>query len=928
MLKEYDKKRDFSRTNEPPPRAPDRGRGGLRFVVQKHAARRLHYDFRLELDGALKSWAVPKGPSVDPREKRLAVMVEDHPLEYASFEGVISDGNYGAGQVIVWDTGVYSPDSDGRLSFDDRSEAEDRMRRDLDGGKLSFTLRGHKLQGSWTLVRTSRSPKDWLLIKHRDAQAGSERDVLEDDRSVHSGLTLGDLRSGRLPDQGARGPAAILPDAVLPEVILEEVRKLGKAGPFPKRPKPMLARLADRAFSHPDWLFEPKLDGYRVLALVSDGKVTLLSRNGLDLTAHFPEVAYQLQGQGQLQGRPQGDLVLDGEVVALDQDGRPDFGLLQQTAGFEKGGLRGRGGPARTVYYPFDLLYLDGVDLRQVPLARRKLALAGVLVTGDHVRAVEYVEGDGEAFFQAAVQLGLEGMVAKRRDSTYQAGARSPAWLKVKAVREQELVVGGYTPGSGARESSFGALLLGYYEGKELRYAGRVGSGFDRSTLEDLKSRLVALKTARRPFSADPELEDRELTWVRPNLVARVKFAQWTDDGRLRAPVFLGLRPDLEPRKVSRQPEAVASPAGVALPSAPADSPLNSNVAQVLDQLSGARDKLVLEVEGHRISLTNLDKPLWPSGDARPSITKGEFIKYYVRMAPYLLPHLRHRPLTFTRYPNGIGGESFYQKHWDQSPPEFLETVRLFSSHNEGDGNYVMANNLPSLIALAQLAAVEVHPWLSRILREPDATHLTDTFTGSREAIDASVLNYPDFIVFDLDPYIYSGKEKAGDEPELNRRAFSKAVEVARALKDILDQMSLSSFLKTSGKTGLHIYVPILRQYDYPITRKTCEMVGRFLTRQLPWDVTMEWTVAKRPGQIFLDHNQNTRGKNMASIYSLRPHPGAPVSAPLRWDELGTIYPTELTIETVPARVEAMGDLWADILLARHDLRSLLEAAQ
>jgi bifunctional non-homologous end joining protein LigD len=302
-------------------------------------------------------------------------------------------------------------------------------------------------------------------------------------------------------------------------------------------------------------------------------------------------------------------------------------------------------------------------------------------------------------------------------------------------------------------------------------------------------------------------------------------------------------------------------------------------------------------------------------------------LRYYLRVSGVLLPHLKDRPLTFTRYPNGIHDKSFYQKHWDQKLPEFVETVRLFSSHNEGDGEYILVSNLPTLVWLAQLASIELHPWLSRTSQHPDATHLDTTFTGSRAAIDSSVLNYPDFIVFDLDPYIYSGGERPGDEPELNRRAFSKATEVARALRGILDQLSLSSFLKTSGKTGLHIYVPILRQYDYPVTRKTCELVGRFLMQQLPRDVTMEWTVARRSGHIFLDHNQNVRTKNMASVYSLRPAPGAPVSTPLRWDELDRVYPSDFSIETVPERVETTGDLWAGILEAKHDLRRLLEAA-
>ena len=914
MLEKYKKKRDFSRTGEPEPTSGGPGDGSLRFVVQKHAARRLHYDFRLELDGVLKSWAVPKGPSVDPQAKRLAVFVEDHPLEYATFEGVIAHGNYGAGQVIVWDAGIYSPDEDGRLSFGDREDAERRMRHDLERGKLSITLRGRKLHGSWTLVRTSRSPNGWLLIKHRDEHADTDIDVIREERSVQSGLTIADLKSGRLPEPH---------DGTLPgaAAAVERVRAMGGPAAFPSRLKPMLARVADSPFTHPDWLFEPKLDGFRVLACLRRGRATLLSRNGLDLTTIFPMVARELEAQ------PVEEMVLDGEVVALSEAGIPDFGSLQQRMKAEKGDVHGAHDTVRIVYYPFDLVYVDGTSLESVPLFERKSLLAELVIPEDHLQLVEYVQGDGESFFQAALQLGLEGMVAKRRDSGYEPGARSRAWLKVKVVREQEFVVGGYTQGTGERSATFGALLVGYYQGTELRYAGRVGSGFDRAALRELLDVLSHLHVESSPFAPDPELDSSASRWVQPDLVVRVKFAQWTQDSRLRAPVFVGVRSDLDPKAVWREtPEPTISVGGTE-PPLESSSP-DSEVSAVVEQLASTREKLILEVGGHRLSLTNLNKALWPEADGGPAVTKRDLIRYYALMSPYLLPHLLHRPLTFTRYPEGIHGESFYQKHWAQNRPEFVGTVRLFSSHNEGDGEYIMVNNLETLVWLAQLANIEFHPWLSRTAQQPDASHLGTTFTGSKVAIDGSVLNYPDFIVFDLDPYIYSGGEETGAEPELNRRAFSKTAEVARALKDVLDQLSLSSFLKTSGRTGLHVYVPILRHYDYGTTRKTCELIGRFLMQQLPKDVTMEWTVSKRTGKIFLDHNQNVRTKNMASVYSLRPLPAAPVSTPVGWDELDRVYPMDFTIETVPERVKAMGDLWGGILEGKHDLQRLLETVQ
>ena len=486
-LESYRRKRDFARTPEPGPEAGVESQASLRFVVQKHAARRLHYDFRLEMDGVLKSWAVPKGPSVDPQQKRFAALVEDHPLDYATFEGVIADGNYGAGHVIVWDTGIYSPDDENHLSFGDRIASEERMRRQLEAGKLSITLRGHKLRGSWTLVRTAKGPTEWLLIKHRDAHADPAREVLEREDSVLTGATLTDLRAGRAA--GHSGGS-----------VREQAQALGRRAPYPATVKPMLARLVDGPFSHPAWLFEPKLDGYRIVAFVQPGGVTLRSRNGKDLTSRLPEVAQELAEQAEE------EMVLDGEVVALNAEGMPDFGLLQEALGRDR--RLGAAGPASPlVYYPFDLLHLAGFSLRQTPLVQRKGLLGQALVPGEAVRPVEYVEGSGEAFFEAAVGLGLEGMMAKRKDSSYEPAARSAAWLKVKAVKSQDFVVAGYTPGEGARASTLGALLVGHYDGGKLVFAGRVGSGFDQAGLDRLLALMAPLHTRRCPFETTPDLQ-------------------------------------------------------------------------------------------------------------------------------------------------------------------------------------------------------------------------------------------------------------------------------------------------------------------------------------------------------------------------------------------------------------------------------------
>ena len=898
MLESYREKRDFRKTPEPQPGELKAPGGSLTFVVQKHAARRLHYDVRLEIDGALKSWPVPKGPSLDPEEKRLAVMTEDHPLEYASFEGIIPRGEYGAGQMIVWDAGIYSPDEDGKLSFGDREESQRRMMAGLESGKLSFTLRGRKLHGSWTLVKTSRDPHEWLLIKHRDRYADPDRDVLLEDESILSGLTIADLKAGRLPDP--------------------QRQAAGVAAPFPTRPKPMMAATADRPFSNAKWIFEPKLDGFRALVLKRGGDVRVLSRTGKDMTDQVPRVVEELS---QLQPE---ELVIDGELVATGENGLPDFTLLQRKMGLHRlpGVSESTSETGAVSYYPFDILYVDGANVTGLPLIERKSLLSRSVLAGDALRLMEYVEADGESFFDAAVGMGIEGMVAKRKDSRYEQGARSQAWLKVKAVQAQEFVVGGYTRGAGARSSTFGALMLGYHDDDGLRFAGRVGSGFDDRTLDEMLPALQGLTAEESPFVDEPDVAGVQPVWVKPELVVQVKYTEWREGGHLRAPVFLHVRRDVEPGAVVR--EAVARPSAPVPAPAP-QAPANA-AAHVVEQLEAAGDRGVLDVQGHRVAVTNLDKALWPETEGRRAITKRDMIRYYARMGPVLVPHLRDRPLTMTRYPDGVEAESFYQKHWTHGLPDFVETVRLFSSHNEGDQEYVMVNNLATLVWLAQLADIEMHPWLSRTAPDVDGAHLTTEFGGSRESIEASALNHPDFIVFDLDPYIYSGRERKGDEPELNRDAFLKAVEVAYALKEILDDLSLSSFLKTSGKTGLHIYLPVLRQYDYKVTRKACETIGRYLMRGRPRDVTMEWSVERRAGKIFLDHNQNVRGKNMASVYSLRPMPGAPVSTPVEWGELDKVYPTAFNIDTVPERVERLGDLWADILESKHDLRRLVGA--
>lgn len=908
MLEQYSEKRDFARTPEPPPLQPEAGEGPPIFVVQKHAARQLHYDFRLELGGVLKSWAIPKGPSLDPGEKRLAVMVEDHPLEYGSFEGVIPKGEYGAGQVIVWDCGTYFPDEGGRASFQDRGEAEERMRRGLNEGKLSIFLLGHKLKGSWTLVKMQRGHNNWLLIKHTDRFVSPDRDLLREDRSVRSGLSIQDLAAGIRPEAHAGNEAIRARD--LPGA---------RGAPLPSSLSPMLASLVDAPFSHLDWLFEPKLDGVRAIALIDGGRVRLLSRRNLDITDRYPLLAEDLARQAA------GAMALDGEIVALDPEGRPSFQLLQQRLNLTRvADIHRAEGQVPVTYYVFDLVYLDGYDLRAVALSRRKALLDRVLLPSDGVRLVEYFQGDGKAAYEAAVGQGLEGVIAKRRDSLYESGGRSSHWLKMKATLSQEFIIGGYSQGLGGRADSLGALLLGRHDDQgRLVYVSHVGTGFDDRSLAYLRQLLDPITVSQCPFAGRPPLKGLAI-WVRPELVAEVKFASWTQDGHLRDPVFLHLREDKAPEEVRRSQVYLAP--GWAEPAQESPSTrFGKEVEEVLRQLERSADKLMLETEGRRISLSNLDKELWPAQQGHRPLTKRDFLVYLAQIAPYLLPHLRDRPLTLSRYPDGIGGEHFYQKHWETPLPDFVETVGLFSEHGQGDQEYLLCNNLATLLWLGQVANLEFHAWFSRVSPHPDGCHLSREFAGSLEGIQGSLLNYPDFIVFDLDPYIYSGGEAKGTEPELNRKAFAATHQVALWLKEALDSLRLPSFVKTSGRTGLHIYVPILRQLDYDAVRSLTETIGRFVVQGHPSEITMEWAVEKRRGRIFLDYNQNARGKTLAAPYSPRVAAEATVSMPLRWEELGEVYPTDFTILSAPGRLARIGDLWSGIVEAKVDLGALLE---
>jgi len=892
-LSEYSAKRAFDATPEPAPSVDEDRSGPLMFVIQQHSARHMHYDFRLECDGVLKSWAVPKGPSLDRNEKRLAVLTEDHPYDYGSFEGVIPAKQYGAGEVIVWDCGVFSPDEGGTW-FHDRAEAEKRIREGLDKGKLSILLRGEKIKGSFALVRT-KDAKTWLLIKHKDRFV-SDIDITAQNRSVLSGAAVEDLK--------------IVPAH---RISASELVPSGDRAPMPKKLEPMQAEIGDASFNDPGWMWEPKLDGYRVLAFIDANGVRLQSRRGIELAGAFPRLVAELAKQDVE------SMILDGEIVAFDANSKPSFNALQNRVQLKtEREIAKADESVAVIFYCFDLLYFAGIDLRAAVYRDRRRYLAQCLLPSPLVQLV-HAQDDGIALNDAALASGLEGVIGKRKDSRYEAGRRSAAWLKIKPTQSGEFVVGGYTQGKGSR-ASLGALLVGYWDRGKLRYASHVGSGFDDRSLKSAKAKLEALRTKTCPFVEKPEV-NAPVTWVKPEIAVELKYQQWTEDGSLRAPVFLRVRDDIDAKTVKRV-ESAAPSKKAARKSNPVD--------EVIAQLDAGKDAFTLAVGSDAIRLTHLDRVYWPADPSlqQPALTKRDLLRYLAQVSTLMLPHLADRPLTMIRMPDGIKKQRFFQKHWEQEKPDFVDTITVWSDHRDESHDYLLCNNLPTLLWLAQSGTLEFHVWHSRARVGADSTSKETDYATSSESLEASVLNYPDYVVFDIDPYIYSGKEKAGAEPELNTIAFEKGKEVAFWLRELLNSMKLDPIVKTSGKTGLHVFVPIKRTIDFDAARHVSELVGRHLMRQHPKDITMEWSVPKRTGKIFMDYNMNVRGKTLNVAYSPRGEPGAPVSMPLTWDELANAHPLDFRITNAGQRLARTGDRWKDALTRKQNLERALDGGK
>ncbi|MGZ5090627.1 MAG: non-homologous end-joining DNA ligase, partial [Burkholderiales bacterium] len=610
-------------------------------------------------------------------------------------------------------------------------------------------------------------------------------------------------------------------------------------------------------------------------------------------------------------------MILDGELVAFDASGKPSFAALQDRAQLKtEREIAAADNAAPVVFYAFDLLHFAGIDLTATPYADRRRYLAQCLLPSARVRLVHAAD-DGLALQAAALASGFEGVVGKRLESRYEAGRRSGSWLKVKPTHSADFVIGGYTQGKGSR-APLGAVLVGYWDKGALRYASHVGSGFDERSLKQVKTRLVTLQRDACPFVEQPVLNG-PTTWVEPETVAEVNFQSWTEDGALRAPVFVRLRDDVDPRSVRR-----SEPGHV--PAAPASTSAAGPIDDIVTQLDSAKTALTLAVGEHRIRLTHLDRIYWPADRVlnQPAITKRDLLRYLAQVSPYMLPHLADRPLTMIRMPDGIRGQRFFQKHWEQERPAFVETITVYSGHKDEQHEYLLCNNLPTLLWLAQSGTLEFHVWHSRAKVGPDAaSHETD-YASSLESLERSILNYPDYVLFDLDPYIYSGNETKGAEPELNTVAFEKGKEVAFWLRELLQSMALDAIVKTSGKTGLHVFVPIRRTLDFEAARHVSELVGRHLMRLHPKDITLDWSIPKRTGKIFMDYNMNVRGKTLNVAYSPRGEPGGPVSMPLTWEELANAHPLDFRITNVHERLAQAGDRWKDALVRKQNLEKAL----
>lgn len=802
-LKEYQQKRNFNKTPEPD--AEMDASKSNRFVVQRHRASHLHYDLRLEMGGVLKSWAVPKGPSMNTEDKRLAVETEDHPVKYLFFEGTIPKGNYGAGTMSIWDEGTYL--------------SKTNPLKDYADGKLTISFNGNKLKGLFALVKTNyqRKQNQWLLIKKPDAFAVTQDYDAEDFKEgIHQSTSQ--------------------------EIDTNKTLLLNKTI------SPMLASPGIEIFNSPDWIYELKYDGYRAVAHIHKGTVSLQSRNAINFNEKFAPIVRELE---QLEH----DAVLDGEVVFVNKEGVPKFQELQNYPDIKaKGALQ---------YMVFDILYLNGHNTVDLPLLDRKSLVKDLIPESDIVQYCDHIEDMGKTLFEKALASGMEGIIAKKKGSSYDVGYRSEHWLKLKSTSSSEALICGYTISEKSRP--FGSLILGMMEDEELVYVGNCGTGFSQKLMKELHASFQALVAKQTPFKSKPNLKGRKPVWMRPVLVCEVEFSEWTKDHHMRHPVFKGLREDKEiPDTVPDAFEEVTS-------------------VETKDQTTISKGD-TLEVDGIAVPVSNLDKVYWPES----GFLKYDLIDYYIHVAEWMLPYLIDRPQNMHRHPNGIKKPGFYQKD-NEHLPYWVATQKLRSKSVDKSIEYLLCQNEATLIYMANLGCIEINPWHSRV----------------------GELHYPDYTIIDLDPS--------------EKNTFAQVRETALAAKTILDKAEIEAFCKTSGSSGIHIYIPLGAAYTYKEAVNFTKLICMYIQEQLPKLTTLERSLKKRGPKIYLDYLQNRKGQTIVAPYSVRPKMGATISAPVTWKELEKGFEiADFHIKNMPHRIKKKGDLFNGLLDAKFDMGKAL----
>jgi bifunctional non-homologous end joining protein LigD len=951
-LTTYRKKRNFKESPEPTGGKADTQK--LRFVIQKHDASHLHYDFRLEMEGVLKSWAVPKGPSTDPSVKRLAMMVEDHPYDYRNFEGIIPSG-YGAGTVIVWDEGFYEPaDAKGK----DKKTLTKELMAGLHKGKLHIILKGKKVKGEYGLIKAfGRGENSWLLFKVKDEFVSTD-DITLKDKSVISKKTLKQIEKTSTNFYGAKRvkessvtskkekdlnkrsdvkaasaknakeaatssatktkkvavkkspvkkvasrasatgvkkastssatkavakkvntkkPSAATAKKKAPEV--EDILKSAPKAAFPATLKPMLATLVDKPFDEDGWLYEVKWDGYRALGFSHKGNVELKSRNDKSFDEKFYPVKEAMESWGI-------DAVVDGEIVVVKEDGISSFGALQNWRSEADGDL---------YFYVFDLIWYKGKDLSGLPLTDRKAILKSIVPEEGIIKYSEGFSESGTQFFEAAKKTGLEGIIAKKADSLYLSGDRSSEWLKIKANTRQEMVIGGYTKNDDSSKL-FSALLVGFFEKGELVYTGKIGTGFNTQDQRDMLKKFKPLIIKKPPFSELPDINKPSrfrpnpphatATWLKPQLVCEVSYTEMTSDGVMRHPSFEGMRIDKKANEVMKE---VAKPTKKTVKEAEEKTP-KALVAPVTKRdrktlLNPTDETQVRKVNGQELKFTNLSKLYWP----KEKISKRDLINYYYQVAPYILPYLKDRPQSMLRHPDGITKFSFFYKNIKGKAPDWVET---FDYHSEGDGEdkeYLVAKDDASLLYMASLGCIEMNPWHSRVQKE----------------------DFPDWCIMDLDPGTKSN--------------FNQVIETALVCKDILEGLGADCYVKTSGSTGMHVYIPFGAKYTYDQSKEFARIIARLVHEQLPGITSVERTVKDRKGKLYIDFLQNRPQATVSAPYSLRPKPGATVSMPLHWDEVKKgLKMTDFNIHNALDRIKSEGDIFKPVLGKGINLKKIV----